>query len=196
MKKQRYLMSIATLALASLCFAETKTRTVSFVDIATGGVTVVGRLGLPVGTATEVTGKFVERTHPGFGPQYRTYTFSVTAVGDKPLPEPMDFEFEIENEYNALLAKSVGELKALLADLVAENELHPKQAEKLEKEYAEITRKLVVWECAYFEGRPPTLGFSKPMTSGEKLFRFSSRLIIAQTEKLWKYEEPKILIRE
>ena len=142
---------------------------------------VVGRLGLPLGTAVEVEATVV----PGNALRVKNYAsrylLSVSRVNGKPLPAARMMEFSVPSFVQVGLARDAFALYEMKTGRKAES-LGLEQIGPLEQDYVGAKRRLVVYEVGAFEGTPRNLPPDVP-TGADVGFGFTSSLVVLAERK-------------
>jgi hypothetical protein len=137
-------------------------------------LSVVGRLGLPLGTVTDVRSTVISGRELHEKGYQSSYLLRVTHVAARGLDEPVVMEFSTRG--NSELANDVFDLYELKHGEKARG-LDSKQIEKLEEGYVGKDLRLVVYETGGFSGIPADL----PPEVGswqDRSFHFSTSLVV------------------
>lgn len=142
---------------------------------------VIGQLGLPLGTATEIEAEIVAGRNLDpklYAKGYDTnFLLKVTLVGSKKLAEPRILEFAVPSHVGVQLANDIFELHELKTGQKKVGGLNDKQTEELEKGYAGKVVRLVVYEVGGYSGIPRDLPNDIGVWAGRG-FHFSTSLIV------------------
>lgn len=191
-------MLAGVLAVFSGCSGDTSNappRTIAAAAIENGTVSVVGALGLPLGTVSEVEAVVVEQVAPEKGAAPGTsYMLRVEQLAGRRLAHPPPLRFRVAALTRVVLARNEPELRELLAKLVksgaplairpgsVETAEDPRmsaiEAEALRASYVGSRHRLVVYETAGFVGTPDALPDDAALLHGDRAFGFETHLVV------------------
>jgi hypothetical protein len=134
---------------------------------------VVGTLGIPLGTVTEIRATIVSGDSKGYEDHYR---LRVTEVASHPLTRPMTIEFCVPSFVSVNLARDHFELYEMKTDKKT-GRLEDDQIAELEKGYVGKPVRLTVYETGGFFGIPANLP-SDIIPWQDRLFGFSTQLTV------------------
>lgn len=178
---QMILCVLAFACSASACAGQLK---VTADEIGQQSVVVVGNLGLPLGTPTEVEGILVPIKDP-MANSSESFHLVVEIVGGQQLQKSKTFSFRVERELWSLMARTEPELRTLLdgyvrGDSGTKLKITRAQADQYLRDYTKSRRKLTVYESGRFVGRPYNL---PPATSKAPDFKFETFLVVVEPER-------------
>jgi len=137
---------------------------------------VIGELGLPLGTATEIQAGIVSGDSLNEKGFELLYLLNVTHVGGKKLDRPRMLEFSVPGFTGVKLANHTFGLYELKHGKKA-GSLDSAQIKTLEQGYVGKTVRLVVYEVGDFSGVPHELPKDVPVWAG-RTFHFSTSLVV------------------
>lgn len=143
---------------------------------------VVGRLGIPLGTASEIEAEIISGEALRQKRYAGRYLLKVTKVGDKTLETPVPMEFYVPGFISVQLASDVHELYELKngdEPRIIDTAMLP----ELEKDYVGRNVNLCVYESGGFSGIPENKPADVPIWQGTA-FHFSTHLtVLAERNK-------------
>jgi hypothetical protein len=170
-------------------------RTVAAAEIENGTISVVGALGLPLGTVSEVEAVVMEQVAPEKGAALGTsYVLRVEQLAGRRLAHPPTLRFRVAALTRVVLARNEPELRELLAKLVKSGAplailpgtvettedppMSPTEAEALRASYVGSRHRLVVFETAGYVGTPAALPDDAALLFGGPPFGFVTHLVV------------------
>ncbi len=138
---------------------------------------VVGRLGLPLGTATEVEAEVVSGDSTRRLADRSRYLLRVTHVDGKELADSALMHFELPGFASVKLANDHWSLLEMKQGKEAEKQLDTAQLVQLEQGYVGKRIRLAVYEAGKFDGLPKRLPKDFQNLQGYQ-FRFSTFLVV------------------
>lgn len=146
-------------------------------------LSVIGELGVPLGTVVEIRAKVVSGSEylPRVKGYDGLYLLKVTHVDGKELEDPVVLEFSMFPFIRVGLASNHFDLYALKTGRKA-GELDSAEIRKLEKGYVGKTVHLIAYEAGRFSGIPGNLPKDVPVWAG-RAFELSTSLEILAERK-------------
>lgn len=169
------LTAVVMLAFSSVAFSqEAPTRPIKIGEL--NRRPVVGKLGLPLGTATEIEAQIISGRELRRKAYRSSYLLKVTHVGGKELDNRPLLTFSVPAFVSVRLANHTFGLHELKTGKKA-GTLNSTQIEKLEKGYVGKTVRLLVYEVGRFHGIPSNLPNDFPVWQ-DSGFHFSTSLTV------------------
>lgn len=137
---------------------------------------VVGLLGLPLGTATDIHATVIAGSELRLKRYDGIYLLRVTKVAGHPLGKPVNLEFAVPGFSNVRLACNAFDLYRLKTGKEA-GQLDSKEIAELEKGYVGKERHLLVYETGEYSGIPRDLPQDAPVWQDHS-FVFSTSLVV------------------
>lgn len=117
---------------------------------------VVGLLGLPLGTVTNIQATIIAGSELGQKYYDGIYLLRVTQVAERSMEKPIIIEFNAPSYMNVKLARDLAELYEMKTGKKI-GQLDSKTAAALEKDYVGTSRRLLVYETGGYSGIPQNL---------------------------------------
>lgn len=137
---------------------------------------VVGLLGLPLGTVTDIHASVIAGSELGRKAYEGSYLLRVTDVAGHPLRTPVNLEFNVPGFSNVKLPSNTFELYQMKTGTRAD-ELDSKEIADLQRGYVGTTRHLLVYETGGYSGIPSNLPPDAPVWQ-DHAFMFSTSLVV------------------
>lgn len=154
---------------------------VSAASLRIGREIIIGELGLPLGTPVQVEGYLLPPQKSAYFAFPVEITLAIDTIAGEKIDAPRKFSFRVESPVASKLDNTESELKKVFDFFVQEHDLSREQADKMFGDYAKVRRKLLVYESAYFIGRPRNLPPAAPRIATPP-FGFETFIVVVASE--------------
>ena len=181
MKQLPILLACSLCFLTSLLQAQTETKQKPVTTAELNQRSLVGKLGIPLGTATEIEAEIVSWRSLRFKKYQSAYLLKITHVAGRKIDKSITVEFNIPGFASVELANDTFSLYELRNGKKT-GKLDSSQIDDLENGYVGKSVRLVVYESGGFSGRPNNLPKDVPLWQ-DTGFHFSTYLYVVAERK-------------